>query len=247
MQLLRGLRLNCFLAALVPCLLACIALGYQQYQHQQELLAAHAGEALHSLSSYAQLLANPQTRAGHLHAIQDADRRWQALAIVTLDEEHHLQVHQLIGQDHTLEADNPHPSLIKSQIASQTWSLPGLQMALATPLRYQDGDLGVLYAEMAVPGATKKTALLLIIAATLFTGLLIACYLSRRIYKPIEYLCDEAEAIMHGGTSSATARHSTETAQVASSINDLILKFQGGASSSASLSATESQSDPPHE
>ncbi len=229
MQLLRGLRLNCFLAALLPCLLACMGLAYQQHHHQQKLLTAYAQAASHELSFYATLFADEQQRQEHLNYFNKEDNYWQYIGMVSMaknDSELELRVNTLFGKHHSLEIDNPHPSLIKSQIEAQQWRISTLQMALACPLQHGEKDLGVLYAEISLPSADNHIALLIIISACLFLGIIIAWYLSKRIYQPIEYLCEESDMLIHGSTKTPAIRSSVETAHVASSINDLLALYQ---------------------
>lgn len=248
MNLLRGLRLNCFLAALLPCLLAGVVLAYQGQQYQKNLRASYAKEAGHSLQSYALLLLDVSQREQLINAISNADERWNTLAIINLNKSEDsfaLEIHMLKGSKTSLESDNPHPSLINSQLEAQHWSLESALMAVACPLRSDSQELGVLYGEMRVPAAPDSIGILTLAVSALGIGLLMAMYLSRRIYKPIEYLCDEAEAAIKGNASTAAIRHSTETAHVASSINDLLAQFQARQTpfSESTLESTDSQTD----
>ena len=252
MQLLRGLRLNCFLAALLPCLLACMGLAYQQHFHQQKLLNAYAQAASHELGFFSSLIADEEKRQERLSHFNEKDNYWQHISIVNMaknnNDELQLLIDNLYGKSNALEIDNPHPALIKSQIEPQQWRISTLHMALACPLQHGEKDLGVLYAEIALPSADNHLALLLIISACLFLGIIIAWYLSKRIYQPIEYLCEESDMLIHGSTKTPEIRSSVETANVASSINDLLALYQNknnGPSSLESDSSLDPESKPP--
>ena len=228
MQLLRGLRLNCFLAALTPCLIACFCLVYQQQQHQKELISTYSNGATDCLQNYAEFLADPTTRSARVEMLSKNDERWQFLAVVSLsnDADRSLLIEALKTTDHHLIADDPHPSLINSLIEAQYWKIAPARIAVACPLRHNDQDMGVLYGEVNLSIADNSNVIISIISGSIIICMLIAWYLSQRIYKPIEYLCNETEATINGESSKAKLFSSAETARVASSINDLLNLYQ---------------------
>ncbi len=254
MNLLRGLRLNCFLAALIPCLLACIGLAYQDMRNQQQTQLAYTSEARHSLSTYAELLKHLSHRETYLEAIQKGDDRWLCLAIINVNknnQDYSLNIEMLNGSQTQLEIDNPHPLLIKGQMEAQHWILSTSSMAVACPLRNELRDMGVLYGEIRTHAQENNLTMIFILSGCLFIGILISIYLSHRIYKPIESLCDEAEAVMQGNATTAAIYKSSETAHVASSINDLLQQFQAQNSNMSSLDSgsldSEGTQAPQHE
>lgn len=229
MQLLRGLRLNCFLAALAPSLIACFFLVYQQRGQQEHILETYSTEAQHSLQAYASLLSDPEQRQSISNTIAHADDRWSYLAIVKLDkidDEFTILIEPVHGMNNSLEIDNPQPSLVKSLVEAQQWHLSSVKMAVACPLQFKGQDVGVLYGEISVPNAENAGTIIIIVSSALIIGLMIAWYLSQRIYKPIEYLCNESEAALSGQGTGAHLVSSAETARVASSINDLLSRYQ---------------------
>ncbi|NRA40277.1 MAG: hypothetical protein HRU15_19185 [Planctomycetes bacterium] len=256
MDFLRGLRLNCFLAALLPSLLASLLLCYQQYHHYRDNVQTYAKASEDSILYCAELISLGKIDLDNIHSeITTLDERWRQVAVIDIDADGKMKT-IAPAQAHINLHDAPPRELVDSLYQVQHWPLSGNMMAVACPLRkkgFIDNNnstefpdehehlIGVLYGEIYAPSTFDISQLIYIIAAAIFCSLILAMYLSRRIYRPIEFMCNEAHAALNGEPYTGPQKSSSiETAALRSSIGDLLNQYHNQQAQISSLDAASS-------
>ena len=234
-NLLRGLRLNCFLAGMLPAFtaaIACFAIGlWVQTWHQNSQLASArmalkgyiAGLPINDKGAQDSSPANsiPSLNLDRLLAAQSW---WRGIQQLTIDGEGTVTVlaeHGTLNLDH----DNIPPQLTWAATTPQAWWGMDDRIRTAAAKLGSDGTLQtIIYAEaQAKPWPTLLWFTLASIGIAIF-GLLMAWYLVRRIYLPVEALSQQALAAVSGQVT-APKRSSLETQAFASAISVLTESF----------------------
>lgn len=233
MVFLRTLQLNCLLAALLPCLVAIPLLVWTVHRIASQARTDHLHLLRDNIASLAQGLSTDEVSFADLTAWQQG---WRHLGLFSLDAEGHLMTLTQSGAAADLEAESPPAPLVLARVAPQAW-IAGVARA-AAPVQGPAGDtIAMLYGEYPAPSdATPTTLLMISISALLGSGLVMAWYLSWRIYRPIEWLNREAAAALEGTDHPdhlLTPIHSAETRDAVSSIETLAGRYRHSQQSSS--------------
>ncbi len=228
MHALKGLKLNCFLAPLLPSIIAAILVFYYTQSVNNSLDKTIEDALSQHLSSIAHAI-HPENEQP-LNAYMTDNTHWASLAVVELQTDHRLAVVKHVGTEHHLDEDNPEPLLISSFLnSSNAWKVSHNMFAAATPLPHTNTNQ-ILYGEYFY--FTESTAPPFLFAGgILFIGMLLALYLSRRIYRPICTVAQEAENTLMGSPSSDNMILSDETQGAMSSVITLVKEYRDISSS----------------
>ena len=217
--MLRGLRLNCFLAPLLPAVCAAIGIIILATQLRDEAddrlrrgLADWLAASAQRIESGAEL---PEVWAAHPH--------WQGLALLHLDEAEGLEVVEQVGTALALEQADPPLPLWRATVQAQSWGAG----QVAAPVRRDDGSIAaILYGVYVSPAAWNDRPVVIAGVATLLLGLLLAWYLARRVYRPVEALDAAAQAALKGDAPDHAIAGSVETGSVAASVQRLAQQYR---------------------
>lgn len=214
---LRGLRLNCWLAGCVPGVLAAVlllllgdrigAVHRQAYaQGLQTVLEAHASHHARP----AQVHADPAVWTGAAHLLIDADG-----SVRPRDSQGQLDMNML----------NPDPQVFDAVTHPQVWDGPRGQVRAAVALWDANGDFqALLYAEAHRTLEEGRNWIALVATLVLALSAAMGWYLVRRVYRPVEDLCVQAEAALRGRAIAPRYR-SRETDATASAVSALATAY----------------------
>jgi HAMP domain-containing protein len=200
---LRALRLNCLLAALLPNVLALGALGV--------MAMVEAGARTREDLAEAEAQVRAWAAAADPLPVAVADPRWTSAGILRLTPD---RVTTEPGGRGPLPQE-PTPDLLEA-LHRPVAREEGPWVTVAVPL--PDGR--VLYAERPVP-PRDPTLLAALALALLASGAGLGWYLARRLYRPVEWLTEEAQAALDGRPRAAWRSSSEETRALESSITAL--------------------------
>lgn len=204
---LRALRLNCFLAPLVPTFLAVGLVLYGQHLGVEHLAAQDRAEARAQVAAWA--------RQGRTD-LAAADPRWRVVEVL---EPVGDRLRPLGGGPER----EPEPEMVQVVDGPQVWTTPtgGVAAAALLPGTSPARILFAVRPPAAPPVGGEGLAL-----AILAAGGLLAWYLARRIYRPVEALVEEAQAALDQRPSRSVFPTSDETATLRSSITELAHRYR---------------------
>ncbi len=242
MDLLRGLKLNCLLVPWVVALVAAAVLIW--FQHRMEARAAIAGRQalVAELAAYAAF----ETSANRppLDQAINADKRWKCLAELKLEHDR-VTVARRAGAAPALDPQAPPHQLWLVVDAPQWWPIDGDHIAVAVGLRDPGGRInGILYGQIQDPRPDQGIDLILAILALALTALLLGWYLSRRIYRPIESLAEQARSALEGQPAPTQDTHSAETAVLRSSLMGLVERYRSTSGKTPGVQPTKPAARP---
>ncbi len=246
MDLLRGLKLNCILVPwVVACVAALVLVWFQQ--RANERAAMQGRQALVAeLAAYAAF--ESAANRPPLDQALNADKRWKCLAELKLDKDQ-VTVARRAGAPPALDLQAPPHQLWLVVDAPQWWPIEGDQIAVAVGLRDPAGRIGgILYGQIQDPALGLVGELVLALLALALTALFLGWYLSRRIYRPVEALAEQARAALEGRTPPPQDTHSAETAVLRSSLMGLIERYRSSSGKTPGVQPTPPEArtgDPP--
>jgi hypothetical protein len=230
MDMLRGLRLNCWLAPLAAAAAGIGGIGVVAHAAAR---SADTASAEHLMAAQSALAAGEATGTRPSVAqAQRADPRWRCLAVVDFTSDR-IVIREHAGTVPELQTASPPPELTFAVGSPQAWSTADDGRAVAVALHGPAGELrGILYGEAGPEGAVAaiwRTAVMTAAGLALL-AVFLSWYLVRRIYLPIQSLARQAEAVLAGRpVATAATRTSVETAVAASSLTLLIERHATGA------------------
>ena len=221
--LLRGLRINCLLAAFVPALLALAWMIWAAWAEADRQADAAQREAVATVTSWSRLrAAGFPVAADQLLA---GDPRWWTVAEVVFPDVERHEVRNTAGRPLPYSPDDLPDGVVRAILNPEAWNEPGAVCAAAGLV---DATSGAVRSVLVLRGPLPSDAamrLLVAIPALLVLAGLVAWYLARRIYDPIRHLQEAASAALDGRTVTPGPT-SAETSAVESSVTDLIASFR---------------------
>ena len=242
MDLLRGLKLNCLLVpwALAVVAAAVLAWGLQRAEERATTLGRQALVA--ELAAYAAF--ESAANRPPLDQALNADKRWKCLAELKLDKDQ-VAVARRAGTPPALDLQAPPHQLWLVVDTPQWWPIEGDHLAVAVGLRDPAGRIGgILYGQIQDPRLDLSGELILAFLALVLTALLLGWYLSRRIYRPVEALAEQARAALEGQAAPPQDTHSAETAVLRSSLMGLIERYRSTSGKTPGVQPTQPAARP---
>lgn len=220
--MLADLRLNCWLVPVVLAMVATLVVVLAVGAVQAQGLAAQRQAQSDTLAGVARLPQRPQLAAWLV-----ADPRWVSLAEVRPLGDG-LALSASAGAPLPFALNDPPPAVIAAVSAPQTWILPDGRLGVAVPVR---GDRLATEAVLVgiCPAAANgglADALTTGLLLTLATGLALAWYLVRRIYRPVRLLQCEVDAVLAGRPMPGVGSETAETATLRSSVIQLVTRYR---------------------
>ncbi len=193
------------------------------------------------------IMAMAQLRrdADHLALAQwmQADPRWHCLAEVTANDDR-LELGERVGSVPRFDLQSPPPEVIDAVERAQCWEMSAECWAAAAPVRDGQGRLrSLLYGELTAPAPIASAMLWWSLGALVAISALLSWYLVRRIYRPVEFLEQQARGALDGSEPDAVGPSSPETSALQSSITALASSYRT-ANASAAVPGTSSASAP---
>lgn len=218
MSPLHSLRLNCLLAPLATAAVGLLALAIAWWLHSTALHAAALRAHLAEVDSLAQLAE--ADAAPPLPSWLASHPGWRGVARVQVQDEELVVLAQAGAVPLTREVT---PDLLLAFQAARAWR-DGALAACAAPCLPRGGPSSVLVAWRAPPPAPPLWPWLALGGGVLLIGGGLGIYLVLRVYRPVEWLQQAADAAAAGRPEPGGAPDSPETASLRSSIATLIAK-----------------------
>lgn len=215
--MLRGLRLNCWLAPVVPLVLCLTILGWWAWSVSEQRLSELLDTQARSTAWLAASVADaPQQR------LPDGLAGMARLRLA----DDHIADDWRLGALQVADGSEPAPLLTQAWAAPRAWRLGDGRVAAAAPIRAADGSpQAVLYIESSdpLPDMLNWRALAGGMSVLLVVGLAMGGYLARRIYRPVDRLTAATRAAAAGkiDTTSLRGTGSVETDALANAVTDL--------------------------
>ncbi|TVR41192.1 MAG: hypothetical protein EA402_13060 [Planctomycetota bacterium] len=226
---LQGLRLNCWLAGILPAVVAALILLWLG----ETVSAYHRAEIGDGLRRSLQAHIQPDQPA-QLKALVASDPIWRGSQILAVLAGGVVEIRESFGEIF-LEVDHPPPELILAVTQGRWWAIGPKRFAAAVPMLDAEGQFrSLLYAEATFADSPLRSWFALIASVVLVMGAAMAWYLGRRIYRPVTALTDQASAALTGRMMPLAMR-SPETQDLASAVTQLAESYVGQRSSEVPL------------
>jgi hypothetical protein len=223
-SVLRTLRLNCLLAALVPAVAASAGLAAAWWAAEERVAGLRAGEALSALETWARqgAIGKPVPP----EAWREADPRWLGLAEIVWDGDA-LGCSASAGSL-TLDPLAP-PAWVAAAVHRPHAERRGGRLVMATPMFSSEGRLtAIAWGETAVPSGIPVSWLIATVAAVLAIAGAMAVYLAQRISGPVLAIQRYAEAAAAGRAMPEIRETSVETLPLRRSVESLVEQSRSG-------------------